>query len=103
MGSKHPVSQRAQAWVMRVRGDGFATFFANACASAAKELPLEFVTCFEAGTGNPGNGEGDFLDAINSLPLPLLQSTSSTLPQYDVIIGQRMSCNILTGGCSLES
>ena len=67
-------------------------------------FPLTYLTCFEAGTGNPGGGEGNFLNTLNSLALPVLQS-SGVLPQYDIVIGQRMgpiACGALGGTCSLQ-
>jgi len=84
-------------------GGTFSTFFASACASAAQSNPTVLVTCFESGTGHPGFGEGSFLNAINSIPLPALQTSES--PQYDAVIGQRtggFAC-IAGGICSLQN
>jgi uncharacterized repeat protein (TIGR02543 family) len=82
-------------------GGTFSTFFATACASAAQSYPTVLVTCFESGTGHPGSGEGGYLNAVNSLPLPALQTSNS--PQFDAVIGQRVGGLLCAAGsCSLQ-
>jgi hypothetical protein len=80
-----------------------STFYANRCASLGQLFPRIFVTCYEAGTGNPGNGEGGFLKALNVTQLTTLQSQNATLPQYDIVMGQRVSSCISGGSCSLQT
>jgi hypothetical protein len=89
-------------------GGIYSTGPANFCAFiAAFGFP---TTCYEVGTGEQNFlallfGEGRFLRELNGsdnsgLTLPPLLSTVS--PQYDLITGQRIGCNLLLTECSLE-
>jgi len=90
-------------------GGNLSTYFASACAAQAQYDPFS-VTCFESGTGQqplPGgfSGEGDFLRALNTSPLPGFPGgggPNAFPPWFQHYKGQTLSVGT-TGATTLNS